>query len=257
MYHTIRWKMGSKLLSVTRDRNLTRSTPLLSQPKQPMAVMRILRVCTLLSLLCYSEAMFKRDVRTDFWARGTTEEKCVYKKGIAFQTWCEADIYVNLPISVSNFWKGLVSFAYPCIIDQGPSCEGGDTTPKLGLHDAKLFGGLGGVSWRRSFQTWASACIESGRYRPMLPPSEFGCNGQMLFCRGFCWWRKKVFFSPKGSYFVPWYCIEIIYEKFRTILSLGQFHSRTSIGDAVSKATSKAKSIVHRAEEAAEDFKDA
>ena len=72
--------MGSKLLSVTRDRNLTRSTPLLSQPKQPMAVMRILRVCTLLSLLCYSEAMFKRDVRTDFWACGTTEEKCVYEK---------------------------------------------------------------------------------------------------------------------------------------------------------------------------------
>jgi len=29
-----------------------------------MAVMRILRVCTLLSLLCYSEAMFKRDVRS-------------------------------------------------------------------------------------------------------------------------------------------------------------------------------------------------
>lgn len=68
---------------------------------------------------------------------------------------------------------------------------------------------------------------------------------------------EKSFFFPKGSYFVPWYCIEIIYEKFRTILSLGQFHSRTSIGDAVSKATSKAKSIVHRAEEAAEDFKDA
>lgn len=45
------------------------------------------------------------------------------KKGIAFQTWCEADIYVNLPISVSNFWKGLVSFPYACTIDQGPKAE--------------------------------------------------------------------------------------------------------------------------------------
>lgn len=248
--------MGSKLLSVTRDRNLTRSTPLLSQPKQPMAVMRILRVCTLLSLLCYSEAMFKRDVRTDFWACGTTEEKCVYEKRDCLSNLMWSRHICEPPNFCIKFLEGL-SFLCLALSTRFLIVRAGVHHPKTRAPWCKTVWRLGRSVMEEEFPNMSLSLHWIGQVQANAPPFRVRMQWTNAFLPRILLVAKKGFFSPKGSYFVPWYCIEIIYETFRTILSLGQFHSRTSIGDAVSKATSKAKSIVHRAEEAAEDFKDA